>query len=99
MRETGGPHAGEDCGHTKVMVRQCCSRMESGLCRAVGGGGHGIGESVAHLRAKTLTEQNVYLYRGLASPLPCITMGCVFFDMISGLLSTVATSLSSANTE
>ena len=32
----------------------------------MGGGGHGNGGSVARMRAKTLTEQNVYLYRGLA---------------------------------
>ena len=86
MRATGGLQAGEDCGHTKVVVMECCSRMEPGQCWAMGGGGHGNGESVARLRAKTLTEQNVYLYCGLASPLPCITIGCVLPDVISDLL-------------
>ena len=73
----GGLHAGEDCGHKKAVTRDGCSRMELGHCRAVEGGGHGIGESAARLRAKTLAEQDVYLYRGLALPVPCITIGCV----------------------
>ena len=99
LREIGGLHAGEDCGHTKAVVPGCYSRMELGQCWAVGGGGHGNGESEARLRAKTLTEQNVYLYRGLASPFPCITIGCALLDAILDSRSLSVTYRSSAGAD